>query len=423
MQTFHFLRFGTSVLIGILLAKSGLPTAQISIYETLLFLGNLVSFFWIMGGQNALLQYFPRLSEADKKKALFNVFLIFLALGIFSAALLFGSKNFIISQFTNYGDLPFVELICIYLVFNTPSFLIHIYYLLLKKFRAIVVFGILSFSLQIVVVVLPIFLGYSLHETFFGLIGLALAKFLWSLFLLTRHASFRFDFRFLKIYPLLALPLILHILIGNSVEYMDGLIVTSHFTDEKAFAIYRFGARELPFSLLLIGALVTALIPELSENFEEGLKQIKEKTKSLSHWLFPLSALLMLVSPFLFPMVYNADFQESAQVFNVYLLMLSSRILLPQVVIISRQKNYFLVISALIETAVNVSLSLILVQNYGLEGIAFASVLAYLLNKVNMIVFNRLVLKIPLNDYVPVRNYLIYNGLLFGSFYLSLLMN
>jgi O-antigen/teichoic acid export membrane protein len=117
----------------------------------------------------------------------------------------------------------------------------------------------------------------------------------------------------------------------------------------------------------------------------------------------------MIISPWLFPLVYNADFLEAAWVFNWYLLILTSRILLPQIVVISQGKNYVLVVSAIIETVINVGLSVWWVQIWGLQGIAAASVIAYMVNKVNLILYNQFQLGISWRSYTNVRVYLLYS--------------
>ncbi|MEO1715241.1 MAG: lipid II flippase MurJ, partial [Bacteroidota bacterium] len=220
-------------------------------------------------------------------------------------------------------------------------------------------------------------------------------------------------------YTTVATPLLLHLLIGNSVEYIDGLIVTSYFPDEGAFAVFRYGARELPLTTLLVGAVVTAMIPVASRSLGQGMQEIRSKTLRLSHWLFPLSAVLMLLSPWLFPFVYNADFQESAIVFNWYLLILGTRILLPQVLLIAKGHNYFLVISAIIETLVNVGLSLWWVRSYGLGGIAAASVVANLINKLNMMIYCRWQWGIRPGQYIALPWYFSYLALLIVAYIIS----
>ncbi|MBK9014805.1 MAG: hypothetical protein IPM82_12420 [Saprospiraceae bacterium] len=77
LQIFQVLQFGTAVLIGILLVKAGLPTSLVSVYEALMFIASLFCFFWVAGGQNALLQLFAKLDEATQKRAIFNVFFLF----------------------------------------------------------------------------------------------------------------------------------------------------------------------------------------------------------------------------------------------------------------------------------------------------------------------------------------------------------
>ena len=213
--------------------------------------------------------------------------------------------------------------------------------------------------------------------------------------------------------------MLLHTLIGNSVEYIDGLIVKAHFVDDKVFAVFRWGARELPISLLFVGAVMTAMIPKVVENQEAGLAIMKQKVDELSRWLYPLSIGLMLLSPLLFPIVYNEDFTESARIFNVYLLVLSSRILLPQVVILSAEKNFILVACAIVEVIINIVLSLIWVKSFGLIGIAFASVIAFLVFKIMLITFNYRQLNIPVTRYISIGKYFGYNLLLFASFILS----
>ena len=153
------------------------------------------------------------------------------------------------------------------------------------------------------------------------------------------------------------------------------------------------------------------------------MKQVRERTAQLAAWLFPLSALFMLLSPFAFPLVYNDDFALSARVFNVYLLILSSRILLPQVIVIGQGKNYFLVVSALIETVVNIALSLWWVRWLGLEGIALASLVAFSVNKANLIAFNYWKLGISPGEYLPWKKLLWLNLLLAAAYFASLYLS
>ena len=412
LQLYNLIRFSATLLTGIVLANSFWTLGEVAIYEALLFLGNLVSFFWIGGGQNALLAYLPKLEIDQQKRLRFTVFCVFLGLSIFFAGLLYFFQDWILVKFTKFDSLPHVHLLVIFLIFNIPTYLVQLFYFFEKKFRAIVVYAALAYGMQFFVVAVPVLLGYSMELVFQTLVILAILKFAWLVKLLWQYSEFRFDPKLLQAFAAIGVPLMLHLLIGNSVEYIDGLIVTSHFEEDETFALFRYGARELPLTVLLIGGLVKALIPELSKAPEKGMSSIKTASWRLMRWLFPLSMAFILASPYLFQWVYGPEFLTSALIFNLYLVLLTSRILLPQIVIIGLQHNYVLVVSAIIETIINVSLSLWWVQLWGLEGIALATIVAMFVNKGNMIGFLYFKLGIKPHQYIPLRGYFILSTLL-----------
>ena len=419
LQVFQVLQFSTAILIGILLTKIGFPTGQISIYEALLFVASLYCFFWIVGGQNALLQLFPKLNTETQAKAIFNIYFLFSILGFFTAAALFFSKKLINNYLTSFGDLPFLDLLALFLLFNCPTFLIQYYYLLLKKFKAIVVWGCVVFGLQLLVVILPIYLGYSLKEVMTGLVVWAALKYIWGIIVVAKYGQWEFDFSFFKIYLPLFWPLLIFGLIGKGSEYVSGLVVTSLFTDENAFAVFRYGAREFPLAVLMVGALATSLLPEVSADLKNGLQRIKATTRNISKWLYPISIISMLASPFVFPIIFNSDFKESAYIFNIFTLLLSSRILLPQVVAMSQQKNFILTFSALVEMAILAALSWWWGLAFGLRGVAYAAVVAFMVDRFILIFYNWKKLGISPSEYIDLKSYLIYNSLLIIGFLFS----
>ncbi|MBK8563767.1 MAG: hypothetical protein IPN76_10610 [Saprospiraceae bacterium] len=421
LQIFQVLQFGTAILIGILLVKAGLPTSLVSVYEALMFLASLACFFWVVGGQNALVQLYAKLDGATQRRAIFNVFLLFALTAFLTGSLFFGFQTPISQRLTSFEQLPLLDYLSVFLVLNSPSFLLHIFYMLLGKYRQIVVFGAVSFGLQLVLVVLPIFFNLSLRESMCGLLIWALVKLIWTATVVIRHSEFRVDFGFLKIYLPTMLPLLLFAAIGKGSEYVSGLAVSHIFEDDTAFAIFRYGARELPLAVLMVGALSVALTPEIIENQQLGLERIKSQTTQLSKWLYPISMASMLVSPILFPLVFNDEFKASAQIFNIFNLLLASRILLPQVVTMAAGKNYVLTLTALLELAVLAFLSFWWGKKWGLEGIAWAAVVAFLVDRLVLLWYNWRVLGIETTRYVDWKNWLLFNALLFVAFYVSTL--
>lgn len=429
LQFFQLLRFGTTLLIGILLAKIfGLATAEIALYEVILFLGNFVSFFWISAGIKSLLSEYAR-SKNQASAVLINTSFLLFLFGLLAAALLYFFQSFLLQTFTQFDQIPYLYLICLYLIFNAPASLIEYIYLLDKKEPQIIRYGLIIFGLQLIAVLLPLLVGWGIRGIFQCLVLWSLFKFGWLLVMLIQHWNQSkithnnkpiLNWSIQKRLLILLFPLSLHMLIGGGMEYVDGFIVTKYFEDTGMFAIFRYGARELPLVTILTAALTATLIPLAVENQAIVLPKIKTEIDRLSLWLFPVTIGLMLVSPFLFPEVYTENFAASARVFNVYLLIISSRILLPQVIILAQQHNYVLVWSAFIEVGVNLGLSLYWVQDYGLEGIAFATVCAYFVNKIILIGYNYFQFKIPLSEYLNIPTYLLYNISLALFFWISL---
>lgn len=230
--------------------------------------------------------------------------------------------------------------------------------------------------------------------------------------------GFRLDFKLQWIFLLFAFPLIVHMLVGNGMEYVDGFII-NHFFDQATFAQFRYGARELPLVAVLVGSVSTALIPDAVNSMDDALKKVKTKITQLGNFLFPISISLMLLSSTIFPIIYSEDFAISAQIFNIYLLIITSRILMPQVVIFARHNNLILVISAIVELVVNVALSLVLLQYFGILGIAWATVIAFMVNKTILIVFAYTKHGIPLGKYLNIRHYFLWIFLLCISYLIA----
>ena len=280
----------------------------------------------------------------------------------------------------------------------------------------------IGFSLQLAAVAIPVLTGLGLKEVLYCLIAWASFKFVWVVVLIYRHTQWRLDPSFLRKYWHLALPLLLLAFIGKGSEYASTFLVTALFSDETAFAIYRYGAREIPLSLIMLSALATSLLPVASGNLEEGLKAIRKHSTRLAHFLFPVSIVFMVLSPVLFPLVFSPEFKPSAYIFNTLAFYLSNRILMPQVLTMARGHNFAVTMSALIEFFAVVLLCYLLGRSFGLVGIAMGSVLAFFVDRIYLIIYNWKKLGIHPSSYINWRVYLVYNALLIAAYCISFQM-
>lgn len=406
LQFFQVLRFGTFFLTGIFFAKLGLSTYEIGIYEALLFLGSVLSFFWLSGlTQSLLANYQPK----EKSKEFFNVFLILVGISL----LVFVAFRLLITPYSFMANNPevlyFYGTFSFYLLFIGPSFLAEYILLLKEKAAGLAAYGVVAFGVQLAAVATPIALGYGLEEALFGLVASSVLRFMITLALLARYAEIKFDAGFMKQFLTTAGPLMAATLLSGSAEYLDGFIVSKYF-DEGTFAVYRYGAKEFPLVLLLANAFSNGMVPKVAQlGVYQAVETIKNESLRLMHFFFPISIGFMLVSEWLYPRLFNADFNESAAVFNVYLLLVISRLVFPQTLLIGLKKTRTIMSIAGLELVVNFGLSILLVQQFGLVGIAFATVIANVLDKLVLMLLLKSSEGVSPSSYWPWRWHLGYS--------------
>ncbi len=383
LQFFQVLRFGTFFLTGILFTKFGLSTYGIGIYESLLFLGSVLSFFWLSGlTQSLLANYQPK----ERSKEFFNAFLVLSGISV----VVFIAFRLLVTPYSFMANNPeilaFYGTFSFYVLLIGPSYLVEYILLLKEKANALAFYGIVAFGIQLAAVAGPIALGYGMQEAMYGLVLSAGFRFVVLLFLLLKYAEFKIDEGFIRQFLVTGAPLIAATLLSGSAEYLDGFIVSKYF-DEGTFAVYRYGAKEFPLVLLLANAFSNGMVPKVAQlGVKEVAATIKKESLRLMHLFFPISIGLMLVSTWLYPRLFNPDFIESAAVFNVYLLLVISRLVFPQTLLIGLKKTRTIMSVAGLELAVNFGLSLLLVQQFGLVGIAFATVIASVVDKLVLMV-------------------------------------
>ena len=422
LQVFQLIRFGSFFLVSIVFAKSGLTNEVIGDFELFLFLATLLCSFWI----NGLIQSFLPLStdnktfgkqKDDRSPELFNVFLLISLLSVLVILILIFIRPALSSWLNASEDIPFFEMLLIYIFLSSPAYLIEYIYLLKNKPAWILRYAMATFSVQFFLISVPPVLGYGMEYSIAGLLFMTGIRYLWILLLMFRYAKPIISQAFMKEHIRFGFPLIASALLASSAVYVDGIIVLNHF-DSATFAVFRYGARELPLVVLLANAFSTAMIPEFSGegNLNGVLKMLKRKSAGMIHYLFPLTILFLLTSNWLYPRVFNENFSESARIFNIYLLLITSRLVFPHPIIIGLKKTRVILYASLAEFAVNAALSIIFIRFWGIEGVAFATVIAYILQKVIWIGYNKTKLNIAPGQYIPMLPLAIYSVILIVVF-------
>lgn len=414
LQFIQLFRFATLFLISIAFAKSNYSVKDIGLYEKFIYFAGALSFFWTNGLIQSLLgQYHAFKTKTEQSKYLFNNILVSIAFSFFIliAVALFEKPMSLF--FINNPSIPFKYLFLTFLLISPITFFVEYIYLLNNKLAKIYSYGMITYIIQLMLVVIPSFVYNDLAYSLWGLIVIVIIRLFWLLRVMFQFTTFEYSWEYIKHILKYARPLVLGAFIAGSIPYVDGILVSMHF-DDTVFAVFRYGARELPISVLLASAFSNAMIPILnaSENFNDGLKQLKRQALHLMHLLYPLSIALLLVSFYLFKYVFNPNFIESAHIFNVMLLLIIPRMLFPQTILMAKGQNTYLLLSSVLEFIVKLVMSIWLLSLMGLIGIAFATLIAFIFEKGILMYFVKRQNNLLPQQYTYLGWYLFYSGLI-----------
>jgi len=426
LQLFQLLRFTIFLIISIVFTKSHLTRAEIGSWEMFLFIASLLSFFWVTGIIQSLLPLYHRNktyrkigeNSGGKSPEIFNAFLLlcFFSLLFF----VFGqSIKGSISVFHFSGNVPYINLLLLYLLLSNPVCLIEYIYLLNNRSYRIVQYGLYTFTAQLLMVLVPIITGKDLIWSIYGLLAITGIRWIWLIILLRRYTEMRISVEFMKEHLYLGAPLIITSLISGSAQYLDGIIVSTLFKDPAIFATFRYGAKEFPLVLMLANGLSNAMLPEFSTRtrMKESLAKIKAKSRRLMHLLFPSTMLILLFARWIYPRMFTPEFMRSADIFMIYTLLIIPRLVFPQTIVIGRKKTQITLIAAIIELAINIPLSIYLALYYGKDGlgtvgVALATFIVYTIGKIFLAGYVWIKMNIKPAEYIPVRVYAFYSVLL-----------
>lgn len=424
LQIFQFLRFGTFFLISILMAKISVLYQHeyglrlISEYENLMLVTSSLTFFWVSGIAQTLIPYYNNSNPVRRKKLLFNTFVLLTVFSFVAAIVVV-----IMGRTISGKDKYLFDMFALVVLLNTPTYITDYIYYLQGQYKQLITWGVVTFTAHVILLCLPLVLGFSLGLAINMLLLLSMVKFSYTILLLMKHSIISVQTKLTADFLKKATPIMFSILLAGSMDYINSYIVQFNFSKEQ-FAMFRYGARELPVFLILANTLSNVYSGELSKlntqgKLEEGLANLKKSSTRLMRWLFPSTILLMFLSPYLFKYGYNEQLLSGYKVFNVYLLLIISRMLYPQTVIMGLFKNRVFYVISSNYLIINIILSfwfIYLLQD--ITGIAYATVIAFLIEKLMLIVVCHLE-GVPMRKFTAVGEWITYSILTILAFYLS----
>lgn len=424
LQIYQFLRYGSFFLISILLAKiafyrfnPGYGTSIISRYELLMVVSSSLTFFWVSSICNTLVPFFNASNNDKQKRILFNAFVLMVAFGLIAAVITYSFGLY------KKEDSYLFQMFALVVFLNTPTFIVDYIFYLKGKFKSLIVWGIITFTAHLLLLCVPLYFKQTLNLAVNLLVILALLKFNYTIILLLKYSTISVNTRLIQEFMIKVLPFMFSILLGGSMEYINAFIVEHSFT-EYDFAVFRYGAKELPIFLIMANSLSNIYSGEIANlnregNLNIGLKKLKNSSRKLIYWLFPLAIILLFVSKYMYIWLYNNDLAEGYKIFNISLLLIISRLIFPQTVLtgLIKTRAFYLVSTNVL--IVNVILAIWFVQFMGITGIAYATVISFLVEKIQLVIYCKIE-GIRFKEYTPVVEYYIFSVLMIVAFIFSI---
>jgi hypothetical protein len=406
-QFSQLLRQAAVWISAIVIARSGLSLEAIGLFEWILFLGFTSLFFWL----SSLIQDFLKTpgSSTSALKETFSI--LFYRSGILS--LLVSSPVAFYGIIQNdttylYG--------AAYILTMGPATLIHYYLYAANKTGMQITITLLYFTGYLALSAAGAWLFKSIETVLMLLSLLQMGMLFVALPLLSIHISRK------QIWPLLPISsrwLTAIAIFGGLGTVVDGFLVKSFFDEEGSFALYRYGAREIPLAALLMTSLGQAYLPLFKENFSVYKHQYVERNRRLQHYLFPLYAALLIGSNFLFNVLYGGRFVEAVLIFDLMILLICLRFINTNAILVALGEEKALFSISWQEVIVNVVVSLCLLPAWGLAGIVVGTLVANLFEKIRSVLYLQKKKGLTWHDYMPSGTYWLYTLLLLTIFLLK----
>ena len=402
-----------SLAFSILLAKVLRDTAQIGFFEMLIFLAFLLTYFWVTGVSQSFMRSTDAKDPERYGKWLFTYLFMMALITILFGSLYLGRATFL-PVLVGQVQVPYLAEYMVYLIFSIPTIALPLLWVLEHKAWYIWIFAVGSWALKFGAVAIPLLLGWGLEAGIRWLIVVGAVMQLPLLFTAWQRRSHLKKWWWFKLIGQGSLPLILYTLIGALAMAIDSVLIGRFYGDERIFAIFRYGSKELPFVGALVGALIQSVLPLYYRQEDLGNQALRKGSLKLIHVLFPLCILLVWINPWLFPRLFTESFRESAFLFNIYLITLIPRLWLIHTLFIARHQHRAMVMISASELLINVLVSILAMQWMGMFGVAVGTVVAYMYEKVVMSVVMRKQ-GVPMRSIIPVGLFGGYSVLLITS--------
>jgi O-antigen/teichoic acid export membrane protein len=400
-QAFQVSRYGSLLLGAVLMAWMGASKGEISSLERFSLVAGATSFFWLGGMLDGFLLLYKSASGRESRAVLGDTVQAMLLFSLLSATVFW----VVGWRFYSSISMGMFGAYAVYHCCETLGQLFPYAWVAQNQPRPLLLYSILGGAGYVACILLPLVFGWGLKGILALLLLLGVAKLVFGFrflegrsFLSGSGESYRALWR-------ISAPLVLAALLSQGAAYVDGFLVDRFFPEH--FVDFRYGTKEFPLVLLLANSMSIVCAAEIAGSRRNGnvasaLAGLRKSSDRLAWMLFPVSIALMLVSGPVFGLAFKGRFLAAVPVFDLFLLLAIPRLMFPQAVVRGFHRTFAMTFSAGVEFFLNVTLSLVLMREYGIAGIAAGTVVAFMVEKVILLAYVKFRLGVPWEAYASV---------------------
>jgi O-antigen/teichoic acid export membrane protein len=306
--------------------------AEVGCYRQVWLVFNTLTPVLLLGVPYSILYFMPRLdAEARRQFALRTVTLL-LVLGAAFALVMGAGAPFIARLMKNPALVPLLRTFALYALFALPTAVLSNLLVADGRHRAAgAVIGGFAFTLTAAVIVA----AAVTHQVIWAVRATTLAalvQWIVTAVLITRAYGWRvsLDWGALKRQLGWSVPVGLSAVIAVLSQRAGSWIVAVLFKDSATYAIYDYGAVEVPLVGVLTFSVTTTLLPVFSgmhhrDEIAALVRLWHESMRKVALILFPIFVMLMICAEPIMLILFTRKYIASAPIFRVYLLLLPLR--------------------------------------------------------------------------------------------------
>ena len=200
------------------------------------------------------------------------------------------------------------------------------------------------------------------------------------------------------------------VVLGAFSLYVDKYLIAI-LLNPTDFVFYQNEAINLPFVNIITSSLFIAMIPVFAQlhvknKIKELAIEVKKAILKCSFFLIPILVYSFFEAIPLIKFLYGDDFQISGEVFQIYILRYFLSVMAFSVFMgsigLEKKSNFIILLSAILGFGLNI----ILIPIYGIKGASWATVIASIITICISLYFIKSRLRLSLNDFFPIKNYL-----------------